>query len=478
MDKGLKLDKGLKPLVTIFKPDRMKKSDLDIHRNRLGTIVGVQGGPVVFKIPDGPLFIIEEMPWIHSATIGFFIGQGSGYEPLNMSGITHFIEHMIFKGTKTRTPRKIVLAFESVGGVLNASTGKESMNVFGRIGERYVKRGFNVIADMFLNPRFLPSDIEKERRVVYEELKMNKDVPALYLYEKFSRQLWGKSSLARPVAGSEKTLEKIDSKVIADWFENRFKPEYLIISIAGKVDAMTVAKWWQDVSNNRAEPIDVRKIPRKYLLKPLKPKWNSGVRVYRKDVEQATMIFAFPAPNVQDDERYSFTLLESILGGGMGARLFQSIREKLGLAYDIDTGYSPMRGTGVMTIDSATVPQKLNELVRETLLELKKLKDKKVGKSELKRVKDYLEGSTYLGMESSSSRMLRNALGILYLGSLLPAEIVMKRLEKVTTDDVQKCARKYFTADNVACAVLLPENHHEDDKTICQQIEKTIREVL
>lgn len=464
--------------MTESKPDRTEKSDLDIHRNRLGTIVGVHGGPVVMKIPNGPLFVVEEMPWLHSATIGFFIAQGSGYEPSNMSGITHFIEHMIFKGTKTRSPRKIVLAFEGVGGVLNASTGKEFMNVFGRIGDRYVKRGFTVIADMFLNPRFNSSDLEKERRVVFEEIKMNKDIPSLFLYERFSKQLWGNSSLARPVAGSEKTLGKIDSKIMSDWFENRFKPENLVISLAGKVDAMTVAKWWQDISNSKSEPKCIKKIPQKHILKAIKPKWHSGVRVYRKDVEQATMIFAFPAPTVQDDERYQFTLMESILGGGMGARLFQTIREKLGLVYDIDTGYSPMRGTGVMTIDAATVPEKLNELIRETLLELKKLKDKKVGNSELKRVKDYLEGSTYLGMESSSSRMLRNALGILYLGNLIEAEVVMKRLEKVTTGMVQECAKKYFTAENAACAVLLPEKYPEDDSVVCRGIEEIIREIL
>ncbi|MBU1022634.1 insulinase family protein [bacterium] len=458
----------------------MHKADhieLDVHHTRLGTVVGIPGGPVVMKIPNGPLFIIEEMPWLQSATIGFFVAQGSGFEPFKYSGITHFIEHMVFKGTKTRSPRDIALAYEGVGGMLNASTGKEFMNVFGRIGARYVQRGFNVIADMFLNPRFSQADLEKERGVILEEIRMNNDQPSQFLYENFSKQLWGRSPLARQIAGTEKSLSGLNSKVVSDWFKDRFHPDNLVISIAGKVDAESVPRWWTEISKTKTSLVQFKRISAKQSIRPITPEWKSGVKVYYRDVEQATVILGLPAPNVRNPERYAYSLLESILGGGMGSRLFQQIREKSGLAYDIDTGFSPMRGTGVFTIDSATAPAMLFALVEQVLVELRKLKDTKAKNAEFKRVKDYLEGSTYLGMEASSSRMYRNALGMLYLGRLIPTETVMQRLAEVSLSDVQNCAKKYFTKKNLTCGILLP-NGMKDNNSVQHEIEKLIKKIL
>lgn len=439
--------------------------------------MSMQEGPVVLQIPEGPMVVAEEMPWLQSASLGFFFPYGSSHEPVNYSGITHFIEHLIFKGTLTRTPKDIAFAFEGVGGMLNASTSKEIMNVYGRIGSRYVQRGFDVIADMLMNPRFAVADIEKERRVILEEVRASMDIPEQFLYEEFSKQVWGRSGVARPIAGSEKFLRSLDKKAIQDYFNRNFIQKNLVISVAGNVNALSVADMWAKVSKNRNKPVPIKKPDLKYQIKPLVPSWNSGVKIYRRDVEQATVIFGFPAPCVRDPKRYPIMIIESILGGGMGSRLFQEIREKLGIVYDIDLGYSPMRGTGVMTIDSATAPHLLMSLIEKVLVELNKLKTKEIGKTELRRVKDFLEGSTFLGMESSSNRMYRNALGYLYLGDLIPTEKVLARLNEVTADDVIAASKWIFSPDKIACGVLVP-NKWEDDKKIESEILSLIKTKL
>ena len=453
------------------------KEKLHIHQSRLGKVVSMSGGPVTLQIPDGPVIIAEEMPWLQSASLGFFYPRGSVHEPSKIAGISHFIEHLLFKGTKTRSPRDIALAFEGVGGVLNASTGKELMNVHGRIGSRYVKRGFKVIADMILHPRFSRSDIEKERGVILEEIRMNRDIPEQYLYEEFSKQVWGKNPVARPNAGFEKTLISIDKDTIEEYYKRTFCSRNLVISVAGNVDVKSVAGWWLDVSGNKKMPVPLKKIPGRYMIKPVVPSWNSDLKVYRREVEQATVIFGFPAPGVRDESRYSIMIIEAVLGGGMGSRLFQQIREKLGIVYDIDIGYSPMRGAGVITIYSATAPHLFMNLIEKILVELSKLTRKKVGVSELKRVKDYLEGSTFLGMESSANRMLRNSLGYLYLGRLIPTEDVITKLEAVTSDDVLVTSRKSFAPDKISCGVLLPKSWG-DDKAVINQIESLIKKIL
>lgn len=450
---------------------------LHIHQSRLGQIVSMPEGPVVLQIPDGPMVVAEEMPWLQSASLGFFFPHGSSQEPPKYAGITHFIEHLIFKGTLTRTPRDIALAFESVGGMLNASTSKEIMNVYGRIGSRYVQRGFDVIADMLMHPRFAISDIEKERRVILEEVRASMDIPEQYLYEEFSKQVWGKSGIARPIAGNEKTLKSLDKKAILGYFNQKFNQKNLVISVAGNVNALLVADMWAKVSKNGNKPVPLKKPDPNYQIKSLQPPWNPCVRIYRRDVEQATVIFGFPAPSVRDPKRYPIMIIESILGGGMGSRLFQEIREKLGIVYDIDLGYSPMRGTGVMTIDSATAPHLLMSLIEKILIELNKLKTKEIGKTELKRVKDFLEGSTFLGMESSSNRMYRNALGYLYLGDLVPTQKVLAKLNEVTADDVLSASNWIFSPDKIACGVLVP-NKWENDKKMESEIRSMIKSKL
>ena len=427
--------------------------------------------PIRMKIRKGPLFIFEEMPWLKSASVGFFVPTGSASESKEIAGITHFIEHLVFKGTETKSPRDIALAFEGSGGMLNASTGKEFLDIFGRIGSRHLKRGFNVIADMILNPRFLPSDIEKEKGVILEEIRMVNDIPEQFLFEKFSKQIWGKSSLARSIAGDEKSLSSIKLKNIRKWFREHFNSSRIIISISGDVDKESVIGWWKEISGqkNHVEVCKGRSI--EHEIKPLKPDWNPGVKIYRRDFEQASVVMGFPAPSAHMTERYSFSIVETLLGGGMGARLFQEIREKSGLTYDIDCGYSPLRGTGVFTVDSATAPDLLFRLIDRILGELRKIKSKKATGTELEKVRDFVEGGTLLGLESSSNRMMRNGMSQMYLGEIIPMDIVMGHLKRVTASDVLKTAHEYFTLNNFACGVLIP-NGMMDDSTVHDKIMK------
>jgi predicted Zn-dependent peptidase len=429
------------------------------------------------KLPSGPLFIVEEMPWLQSASIGFFMPCGSGNEPQELSGITHFIEHLIFKGTKTKTPRDIALAFEGVGGILNASTSKELLNVYGKISTKYLKRGFSVIADMFLNPRFLEQDIDREKGVIHEEIRMSIDLPDMFLFEKFSRQVWGKSTLAKPITGTIESLHKLTRRDILKWYSRNFIPDNLIISISGNVQTDEIPAWWNHLAGTRhkAEPVNGK--VNGYEIKPIRPPWINGVKVYRRDIEQALVVIGFPAPSVRDPERYPYSMIESILGGGMGARLFQQIREKSGLVYDIEIGFSPMRATGVMTIDSQTKPAVLFKLIDRILGELNKLKSKPVIKSELTRVKDFIEGSTFLGMESSSNRMYRNALSQMFQGKIVPVGSVVERLHSVTEKEIIQTANRFFTSDKIACAVLVPENW-KSDREITAKISELISKNL
>jgi len=438
----------------------------DLRRNVPADCSPMGSNPIRMKIDNGPLFIFEPMPWLQSASLGFFIPTGSGYEPSGLGGITHFIEHLVFKGTETKSPKDIAFAFEGVGGLLNASTGREFMDIYGRIGSRNLKRGFNVIADMMLNPKFNQSDIDKERGVILEEIRMTNDLPDQFLFEQFSEQVWGRSQIAKPIAGTEKTLSSIKRKDVLKWFRERYNPKHITISMAGDVNPDSVLDWWREIARDKRKAKAFDGSSTEHELKPIKPGWRSGIRVYRRDVEQVTIIFGFPAPSSRSSERYVFSIVETLLGGGMGARLFQEVREKSGLTYDIESGYSPLSGAGVFTIDSATAPKMFLKLIAGITGELKKLKTKPAGKMELQRVKDFIEGNTLLGMESSSNRMMRNGISQMYLGEIIPTGIVMDLLIKVTAQDVIEISNKYFTLENFACGILAPDSMGKDEEII------------
>jgi len=452
-------------------------SSYNLRRNIPADRSPMGGKPIRMKVDNGPLFIFEPMPWLQSASLGFFIPTGSGHEPSELGGITHFIEHLVFKGTETKSPKDIALAFEGVGGLLNASTGREFMDIYGRIGSRNLKRGFNVIADMILRPRFLQSDIDKERGVILEEIRMTNDLPDQFLFEQFSEQVWGRSQIAKPIAGSAKSLSSITRKDVLKWFRERYDPKYITISMAGDVYPDSVLDWWREIARDNRKTKVLKNSSTDHELKPIKPGWRSGVKVYHRDVEQAIVIIGFPAPSSRSPERYPFSIVETLLGGGMGARLFQEVREKSGLTYDIESGYSPLSGVGVFTIDTATAPKMFTKLIARIIGELRKLRTKLAGKTELQRVKDFIEGNTLLGMESSSNRMMRNGISQMYLGETIPTNTVMNLLTRVTSEDVIEISNRYFTFENFACGILAPEGLGKDEEII-DGIMKTVAREL
>ncbi|MFH1675840.1 MAG: pitrilysin family protein, partial [bacterium] len=362
--------------------------------------------------------------------------------------ISHFMEHMLFKGTKKRNPKKIVQAIERVGGLINASTGREVTYFYIRIAAKRLELAMDVLTDLVFNPAFVPDSVEREKGVVLEELHMNEDDPMQALYDRFMLTVYGKTAFGRPILGTEETINSFKRKTLRDFHAEYYNPSSLVASIAGGIDpdkAQNVLE--KKLSGFKSSWVKTGGIPKPVKIKPL-------VRIFEKDVEQAALLIGFPSTNILSEDRYAFSLLDAITAGGMMSRLFQEIREKRGLVYSIDSTHQPFRRGGIFTIEAGMREENLTEVLRLTLRELSRLAKQGPGKRELEDAKLYLRGHWALGLEATASRMIRNAMATLFFGRLLAHDEVVSKLSAVTLEDVARSAQCAFENGNPAVGAL------------------------
>src|SRR5271154_5984835 len=361
-------------------------------------------------LPNGIRVITEHMPHVRSVSVGIWIGTGSREEEVADTGISHFIEHMLFKGTKNRSAEQIARSVDSIGGGLDAFTSKELVSYNVKVLDEHLPEAFDVVTDLVRNPLFAAEDIEKEKGVILEELKMEVDNPEYLIHEIFSSSFWKGHALGRPILGTKQSIRSFDRAKVEKYYQQFYGPSNILITAAGNLNHKKLVKL---VEQNFA---DLK--PRKTRLLEAPPQPHAPLVFRNKNsLEQVHLYLGVPSISMPHKSRFACYILNAILGGGMSSRLFQNIREKQGVAYTVYSELTMYRDAGCMLVYAGTSQKTAGKVIESVLHELGQIASHKVTAEELRRAKDHLKGSYVLGLESTSSRM----------GNLARQELYFKR---------------------------------------------------
>ena len=398
-------------------------------------------------LDNGLTVLTERMPHVRSVSMGIWVKTGSRSETPELNGVAHFVEHLLFKGTRRRTAEEIAKQVDSIGGHLDAFTGKETACYSAKVLDDHLPLAFDILSDLVLNPRFDPDEMERERCVVLEEIKMEEDTPDDLVCEIFTQNFWRNQPLGRPILGTSRTVSQLDRDRVADFFREHYTPDQLVVSAAGHLDHRNLL----DLAHQHFGHLEGRSNGR--ALAPAKACNSISLRT-KKELEQAHICMGVPGCALTDQDRFAFYLLSTILGAGMSSRLFQNIREKQGLAYAVFSGLSSFRDTGCLSVFAGTSLGNVGRVVSSIVREFRDLKEHRVEDEELRRAKDHLKGSLLLSLESSSSRMSNLARQELYFGDYTPPQETILEIDRVSAEKVQELACSVFDTRQVALTVL------------------------
>jgi predicted Zn-dependent peptidase len=400
-------------------------------------------------LPNGLTILTESMPVVRSVCIGIWLRTGARQERIEENGVSHFIEHMLFKGTKNRTAEQIARAADSIGGHLDAFTGKETTNFSIKVLDEHLPRGFAILSDLVKNPLFEPSHITNESRVIQEEIKMVEDTPDDLVHEIFTQTYWRGHALGRPILGTRRSVGSFDRKRLTNYYRRHYTPGNLLISAAGHLQhgriVEMISKEFGDLPTTPA--------PRPGPIPVAHP--HIQVR-HKKDLEQVHICIGAPSYPQPHKNRFPAYIMNSVLGGGMSSHLFQNIREKRGLAYAVFSSLSSFHDTGCLSVYAGTAADKARQVIDLVLKEFCELKSNPISAEELQRAKDYLKGSLLLSLESSSSRMANLARQEMYFGRHISLDELARSVDGVTAEQVLEVAREFFRPDRLAITILGP----------------------
>jgi len=386
------------------------------------------------------------MPHVRSVSIGVWLARGSRHEPQAQSGIAHFVEHMLFKGTGTRSAEDIAQAIDSIGGQMDAFTAKEYASYYIKVLDEHLPLAVEVLSDIVMRPAFSQEDIDREKKVVLEEIKMVEDTPDDLVHELFTESFWQGHPLGRPILGTKETVEGLTQDGLRRYFTSAYSSPNLIISAVGNVEHERV----RDIVLRAFDGLPAVSEP--IVDEP--PTVVPTVIIRNKELEQSHVCMGAPGYRQDHEDRYSSYVLNTILGGSMSSRLFQNVREKRGLAYAVFSGLSAYRDAGSMTIYAGCANDAVGELIDVVIKELRKMKDEPLPGAELQRAKDHLKGSLMLNLESTSSRMSHLARQEIYFERHFGLDETLEGVERVTVDDIQRVARDLFADGALAATVL------------------------
>ncbi|SDF26924.1 M16 family metallopeptidase [Terriglobus roseus] len=399
-------------------------------------------------LPNGMMVLTERMPHVRSVSLGVWIGTGSRDEQAEENGLSHFVEHMVFKGTTTRSARDIARETDAIGGNLDAFTGKETVCFNIKVLDTNVPAAMNILSDLVLNPTFAADDIAREQSVVLEEIKMDEDNPDYLIHEIHTANFWKNDPLARSILGTAKTVSSFDEAAVRRFHSERFVPSNMVFSAAGHLEhEEMIAEITRYFGALAATSSTLARFP--------EPAPTPHITLRnKKSLEQVQICLGVPAPRVDHPDRYALYLLSSILGGGMSSRLFQSVREEAGLAYSIYSELSPFRDTGALSIYAGTSIEKTQEMLHLILEEFRRIKAAPVGEDELERAKNQSKGNIVLGLESSSSRMSNLARQQMYYGRFNTVDDIIADVDRVTAADVQRLAVSLLQPEKISLTLL------------------------
>jgi len=398
-------------------------------------------------LPNGLIVLTERMEHLRSVAMGVWVQSGSRYEAAEINGISHFVEHMLFKGTRSRSAQHIAREMDAIGGNLDAFTGKETICFSVKALSNHVPIALDVLSDLVLNPTFADADIERERGVILEEIKIDEDNPDVLVHEIFTQNFWKDQPLGKPILGTTKTVSGLQQPSLFDYHSDRFRSGNMVFSAAGQLDHdQFVASVAEKFSTLEAGTTQMA-VQSPAVSAPI-------ILRNKRSLEQVQICLGVPSPPITDENRYATLILNTVLGGGMSSRLFQTIREERGMAYSIYSDLSPYSDTGSLCVYAGTSADKTLEMLDLVMAEFRTLKEHPLSDEELHRAKEQVKGNILLGLESSGSRMSNLARQEMYFKHFFSVEEVLERLDAVTAAQVQTMARNLFVSDRIAVTLL------------------------
>lgn len=398
-------------------------------------------------LPNGLTILTEAMQHIRSVSIGIWVKTGSRHEDAAVNGISHFVEHMVFKGTKSRSALDIAKQMDSIGGNMDAFTGKETICFNAKVLDEHLPIALDVLSDLVLNPIFDAKDIHREKGVILEEIKMDEDNPDYLVHEIFTQNFWKGHPLGKPILGTKDTVKQLNQDAVLTFYTKRFSPTNLVVSAAGNLNHDRFV----DLVSERFRGL---KAVANGFHEETPQVFGRIATRNKKALEQVQICLGAPSPHISHERRYVSYILNTLLGGGMSSRLFQKIREEQGLAYSIYSDLNPYRDTGSLCVYAGTSRESARKVVAEIVTEFRRLKDELVGDEEMRRVKDQLKGNLMLSLESSTARMSNLARQDMYFDRFFDLDEIIARVEQVTPEEIQEMAASMFRSDSIGVAVL------------------------
>lgn len=401
----------------------------------------------IVKLESGVTIVLENIPFVRSISFGIFVRNGSRNETQELNGISHFIEHMLFKGTENRKAKDIADEMDAVGGQLNAYTTKEYTCYYARTLDTHFDVTLDVLSDMFFNSLFDDSEIQKEKNVILEEINMYEDAPEDLVYDRLQFQIWRNNSLGLPILGKEETILSFDNKTFKDYYKKNYHPNNTVIAVAGNFDSEDIVKKIEKYFGGFIPDED-------YAPNIQKAGFNQSFVKTEKDIEQVHMCLAFPGIQMGTDDSYVLTLLNTIFGGGMSSRLFQRIREEHGLCYSVYSYNSNYCDSGIFSIYAGLNPNQMEETLKLIIEEIRALETNRITEDTLRKTKEQIKSNLILGLENSSNRMSSIGRSQLLLDRVLTTDQVIQKVDDIALEDVYRLVGSIFDFNMASLSIV------------------------
>ncbi len=439
---------ALSPLAILHEPES-SQPNLELTFGRV-TIFNyeMKENIEVTRFTNGLTILTEKMPDLRSATLGFFYCIGSRHEPAHLNGISHFIEHTVFKGTTKHNALEIAIETDRLGGHFDAFTMHEQTGFTMKVVDATLPKAFDLLADMLTQPKFNETDLRREQKVIIEEMKMVEDSPEELLGELFQANFYPNNPLGKPIEGTAKTVKTFNHEVTKKYHAEVFHPRNLVIAVAGNVEHHQVVDLSESffsskIQNPKSKIQNQTPIPNPNIL-----------LTQKRELEQTHLLLATPWMESKSEKRYAAHLLETVLGNGTSSRLWQKIREEKGLAYSVGASGMSFEDCGVFTIYAGTSPNQFGQVVDLAIAELKKIKREAVSQNELELAKQQTLASILLGLEDSGVRANNLAQSEIIHGRQISLDETLQKIEKVRIEDLQEIANEFFQTENIALAAI------------------------
>jgi predicted Zn-dependent peptidase len=401
----------------------------------------------IVTLQNGLRLVYEKIPFVRSVSAGIWVGTGSSHESVSNNGVSHFIEHMLFKGTDARTAKEIAEDMDEIGGQINAFTGKECTCYYAKALDTHLERTFEILSDMFYHSKFDPKDMKVEKKVILEEISMYEDTPEEVVHDLIQEISWKGHPLGLSILGTQQSLSQMDRPVIADYMTERYLPANTVLSVAGHFDTKKLLKMATQYFGNSNKPFVQEEIVKPATFLP-------SVQYKEKDIEQVHLCLGFEGIENDSERLYDLLALNNIFGGGMSSRLFQKIREEKGLAYTVYSYPSSYAQAGLFNIYAGTHPKQFEQVLSLIAKEMMTVAKRGVTESELRKTKEQLKANYILGLESTSSRMNSMGKSLLLLNQVKTQEEILEKLDAVSLDSIKEIIDRVFDFHKMSMAVV------------------------